>query len=227
MKKYSILFVVFIILFSTDILKAQFNRKHDSNTDSNNNESQQQTTNNNSSSTTKNNDAEEEPLKKGFDKSKIIFGGFVYPAYNYGLIIQGSAFVGYRLTKRLSAGLSSEYYYSSFSGTVYDLSGNPLGNGVQKSRAAGIGIWGKYYLLNNLLANVVLEQNNYKYSVQFPGYSDIPKPAWYQSLLVGATYRQQISNHAYMNATMLYDVLQQSPIYSNRLIYRLGFSSGF
>ena len=176
MKKYIFSLVVILSILTKSPLYAQFNRQHDNNSNRENNT--QPDSNNNS--TAQNDDSQKEPFKKGFDKSKLIFGGFIYPAYNYGLIVQGSAFIGYRFTERLAAGLSSEYYYSNFSGTVYDVAGNPLGNGTQSSRAAGIGIWGKYLLFNNLLANLVLEQNNYKYSIQFPGYSDIPKPTWYQ-----------------------------------------------
>jgi hypothetical protein len=227
MKKYSILLIAFFIFFSTDVLKAQFNRKHDSNSDSNSNtSSQQQTTTNNNSTSSNAEEDDDAPSKKGFDKNKLIIGGFVYPYYNSGLVIQGSAIVGYKFTKKLALGISSEYYYANVPVEIY-YNNNPIGIGKTKTRALGMGLWAKYLIYNNLFGSAVLEKNNYKYSEYFQGSTVENNPIWYSSVLVGLIYRQKIGGRFYANMSAYYDLLQQNPMYKNTIVYRLGFTSGF
>ena len=162
----------------------------------------------------------------------MIYGGFIYPGYNYGLRIEASAMIGYRFTKKFAAGVSGVYYYSSYSGVVYDPSGYPIGNGIETTRAAGFGLWAKYLLLQDfhgldIYASAMPEQNNYRATIQFPGYTNLANPVWYSSFLIGGGIRQRIGGNFFVNLSFYYDALQNNPIYLNTMVYRVGFSSGF
>jgi hypothetical protein len=213
----------FCILFSFTQLFAQYDRsKRDDNKD-NSTTTQQQ----NQSSSSDKNDEEEYNSKKGFDKRKMIYGGFIFPSFWNGFNIDATALVGYRVTKKLSAGLSSNFYYSSYNGPIIDYYGNNLGDGSSSTRLIGGGVWAKYLLFRNLLANLAFEQNNYRYNFQIPNNTFIGPATWYPSVLAGVTYRQQVAGRLFFNATLLYDLLQQNPVYSKTFIYRVGFSSAF
>ncbi len=230
--KKQFLFVLAISLFAFHFSGyAQFNRNH--NNDDGNNSNTNSTPNDSQQTSKSNSDNEDDmPSKKGFDKHKMIYGGFLYPAYYNGLTLQGSALVGYRFTKRIAAGVSCEYFYSSYSGTLLDPYGNFSPNSTQVDRALGLGLWSKYLVLQNfhgldVYGSGILEGNNYKYSFQEPGFTYIGSPTWYTSFLAGAGIRQRIGQRFFMNLAVYYDLLQQNPMYQNTVVYRVGFSSGF
>ena len=232
--KKQFLFVLAISLFAFQLSSyAQFNRNHNNN-DGNNSNTNTNSSQTDSQPTSKSGSDNEEdmPSKKGFDKRKMIYGGFLYPAYYNGLTLQCSALVGYRFTKRIAAGVSCEYFYSSVSGTLLDPYGNISPNATEVDRALGLGFWGKYLVLQDfhgldVYGSGILEGNNYKSSFQEPGYTFIGSPTWYTSFLAGAGIRQRMGERFFLNLAIYYDVLQQNPMYQNRVVYRVGFSSGF
>jgi hypothetical protein len=176
-----------------------------------------------------------EEKKKGFDPSRLIVGGGIGLGFGDITSISVSPIVGYRITDKFAAGVGFGYQYlkvkdyyevpeldSPWASHFYDY----------KSSIVSASVWARYIVWKNLFAQVAYEHNfmsyqDYRYNQNYDieGFKvryDAP------SLLVGAGFRQPISDNASVYFTVMYDVLQneKSPYYG-RIFPNIGFNIGF
>ncbi len=217
MKKYFFFVFTAILFFASQNSFAQFNRKH-----SDDGTSQPTNSNTNAMQSTSPNKTEDEPLAKGFDKSKIIFGGNIGLAFGSSTYFEATPLLGYRFTKRIGAGLSGNYVYSGVTWT------DPNTNLKQSQnyQVYGGGVWGRFYAMENLFLVSEFQLNRISISQNIVNNTYDIKSQWYQSLLIGVGYRQRISNRASINLILMYDVLQQYPLYQGIPILKGGVIFG-
>lgn len=173
--------------------------------------------------------------QKGFDASRIIFGGGF--GFGFGNItnVSVSPMVGYRISDRFSAGVGVGYQYVRIKNywTIFDQSNNT----VYKPFTANVyspSVWMRYVLWNNIFAHVEYEHNFMSYKEYYNNYTvstdilsrDIKYNA--PSLLVGGGFRQPISDRVSIIFQGLYDVIQDknSP-YKGTIAFRFGIVAGF
>lgn len=149
-----------------------------------------------------------ETEKKGFDKSRLIFGGDA--AVSFGTqqtVIGASPILGYRLTDKYSAGIGGTYYYFKW--------------GPWVSSIYGANIWNRYLVMDNLFLQAEYHLMN------VPGLFEADSRANIQMLYVGGGYRMRLGDRVSGIITVLYDVFDEplSP-FSNPII-RGGLVAGF
>jgi hypothetical protein len=176
-----------------------------------------------------------EEKKKGFDPSRLIVGGGIGFGIGQVTTVSISPIVGYRISEKFAAGVGFGYQYLK----VKDYFEIPDINGVvsyydYKSSIISASVWGRYLILRNLFAQVAYEHNfmsfqDYGFDPNGSG-NIVGEKIKYDapSVLVGAGFRQPISDNASMFIIAQYDVLQDkySPYYG-RIVPNIGFNIGF
>lgn len=169
---------------------------------------------------------EEEPVKKGFDKDKLFFGG------NFGLgfgsvstLVNVSPQVGYRFNRYFAAGAGINFIYSSYkysySGTGYDYK--------ETYGVTGLNVFGRVYPIEYLFLQVQPEANyvwgKYKFYNGEPDLKIDGKVV--PSLLGGAGGAIPMGRGAFI-VMVEYDLLQneRSP-YGNKAFFNFGYNIGF
>jgi hypothetical protein len=169
-------------------------------------------------------DEEPEPEKKGFDKSKLFFGGnFGLGFGNVSTLINVSPQIGYRFNRYLAAGAGVNFIYSSyryrFSQPEYK----------EQFGVAGLNIFGRVYPIDFLLLQLQPELN-YTWG-KFKFYDGGPDQKldskFVPSLLGGAGAVIPAGRGAFL-VMVNYDLLQneRSP-YGNRAFFNFGYNIGF
>lgn len=152
---------------------------------------------------------EEEKLENRF-----IIGGDFGMQFGTITLINVSPMFGYRITKNFTAGLGFMYQY-------YRYKDHPYYNydDDYKTNIYGGSIFARYYVWNDLFAHLEYQLLNYE-----PLAED--KPVNVNSYLIGAGYRQWISNNFAAVIMVLFNLNETmySP-YSNPII-RIGFQGG-
>jgi len=151
-------------------------------------------------------------------KQKLFYGGSLGLQFGTVTLIDISPMAGYRLTPRIGVGISPTYKYykyKNYYGSSYDL----------KSHVFGGGIFTRILILDNLFAHAEYEYLTYKTKDSYTSGTYYYKE--YNSVLIGAGYREQIAENAFMYLAVLWNLNEtlDSP-YSNP-IFRAGFSVGF
>lgn len=173
--------------------------------------------------------------EKGFDPSRMIYGGgFVFGigggVTNLGL----SPIIGYAITDKFSAGIGIGYqYYKAKNVPVVDASNSPVGYFDLKTSIYTGNVWARYLIFQNVFVHLQPEVNSLE---KFGDVTYDPSGAFQvakerimvPSLLVGLGLRQPVSDRVSLLATALYDVLQEpnSP-YRNTIDLRIGVAVGF
>lgn len=168
-----------------------------------------------------------EPVK-GFDKSRLFFGG------NFGLgfgststIINISPQVGYRLNRYFAAGLGVNGQYSSFKSQYY--------NGGTASRETygmtGLNIFGRVYPIDQILLQVQPEMNYTWGKLKVYGPPDNTYKLdgkFVPSILLGAGGIIPAGRKSGFLVMVQYDVLQNDRTpYGDKIFYNFGFTTGF
>lgn len=194
------------------------------------------------------------PDKKGFDASKLIFGGGLGLAFGSVTSISIAPSVGYRITDNFGAGIVLGYNYLRVKdyGTVRNLITNQQKNiHLTQSIYTG-GVWARYNIIANLFGHAQFEFNNFVFRDYFgtggykyddDGWPIFPKQQIaIPSLLLGLGYRQPIEGLGSFFVMASYDVLQRIPSnmrvdnqgnkyslspYANTIDFRAGFFVGF
>lgn len=153
----------------------------------------------------------EEAQETGFDKTKIYYGGYLNLSFGTYTVIGVQPLVGYKFTPELSAGIQLTYEYSS-----YDNS---------SSSNYGGSLFSRYRILPQLYAHAEFSTINYEL-IYFTGETE---RTWVPFLFLGGGYSQPISENVWMNAQVLFDVLQNenSPYESWEPFFSIGFGVGF
>lgn len=154
---------------------------------------------------------EEETEQSGFDKSKMYFGGYVNLSFGTYTVIGIEPLVGYKFTPELSAGVQLSYEYSSYD----DVSASNYGGSL----------FGRYRIIPELYAHAEFSSINYEL-IYFSGETN---RVWVPFLFLGGGYSQPISKNVWINAQVLFDVLQDenSPYESWEPFFSIGFGVGF
>ena len=164
-------------------------------------------------------DEPEAEEKKGFDKSKLFYGG------NFGLsfgnrftLINVSPQVGYRFNRYLAAGTGINFIYSS---SKYEFYGFRDNYGV-----AGLNIFGRFYPIEQILLQVQPEMNYTWGKRKYDGGSEQKLDGEFvPSLLVGAGAAIPIGNRGAMIVMLQYDVLQRERgPYGKNAFINVGFN---
>ncbi len=172
-----------------------------------------------------------EQKEKGFDASKLIFGGGMVLGFGTVTNIGVSPILGYRITDNFAAGISLGYQYNRIK-DFWD-----LGNGQTMHYKANLfsgGVWARYAFLQNFFGHVEYEHNLMTFSR--PGFdpggsgSIVEEKIRFDApaLLVGGGFRQPVTENSSFVISLLYDVLQEeySP-YGKNVFFRMGFNVGF
>ncbi len=155
--------------------------------------------------------AEKQPSK--FNAQRLYFGGYLGASFGRVTSISVAPLVGYKLTEKFSVGTQISYEY--FNDRHYDFD----------SSNYGFSVFTRYRIVPQLYAHVEYEMMNYELYSAF-GKSD---REWVPFLFVGGGFSQQISRNMWMNAQLLFDVIQDkdSPYRDWEPFYSIGFGVGF
>src|SRR5215831_10296450 len=171
-------------------------------------------------------DQPEDETSKGFDKSKLFFGG------NFGLSFGDYSFinitpqVGYRFNKFFAAGAGLNFLYSSiryrYSPSTYDYKDN---YGV-----AGLNIFGRVYPIDYIFVQLQPELNyTWGKEIYYNGSPEAKLPGEFiPSLLGGAGGAIPAGRSGAFIIMVQYDLLQnnRSP-YGKQAFFTFGFNMGF
>jgi len=167
---------------------------------------------------------EEEESKKGFDPSRLFFGGNFGLTFGDFTFINVSPQVGYRLTEKFSIGTGVNFIYQS---SKYSYAANAY----DKSEYAyvGLGVFGRFNPIKFLLLNVQPEMNYIWGNTKQvgPGYSYEYKQEgkFVPSVLVGAGAVIPTGARGALIAMIQYDLVQNdlSP-YGKNPFFSFGFN---
>jgi len=168
---------------------------------------------------------ERKQQKKGFDPSRMIYGGTLSAGGGNGAFALGiMPMVGYRITDKFGAGLNFGYQYIKVKDYI------PLTdlNGITdyydfKAGIATVGIWARYLILPKLFVHAGYERNflSYQdYRLAGNGSGDIESFKRHLSascVPVGLGYRAPVGQNISMYFMGVVDVLQlfpNAPVYS-------------
>lgn len=169
--------------------------------------------------------------EKGFDPTRVIFGGGFVLGVGGGITDIGiSPVIGYRITDKFSAGigLGYQYYKDKFATQYIDKSTGAIHDYAFKTSIYTASIWARYLIWNNIFVHLEPEMNSFEQWRQPDNFTINKERIYVPSLLVGAGLRQPVSDRLSLVGTILYDVLQEedSP-YKGRLDIRFGINVGF
>ncbi len=173
--------------------------------------------------------------EKGFDPSRIIFGGGLGLGFGTITSVAVAPVVGYRITDNFAAGVSIGYTYMS----IKDYWKISIPNSVPpsfeyhpyRSNIYSGGIWARYVIWRNIFVHTEYEHNFMSFREYYQEGSQIKyKNVKYDApaLLVGGGFRQPLNDRVSFIIMGLYDVIQdQYSPYRNRLDLRIGVNVGF
>lgn len=167
--------------------------------------------------------AQESSGSKGFDKSRLFFGGSLGMSFSsYATSIYVSPQVGYFFNPYFAAGAGVSYAYYKY---TYYYAGNQTQQ--YSSSYAGLNIFGRFYPIRQLFIQVQPE-GNYVWGYNY--YSNTPDGKVSQfvpTLLLGGGAAIPAGRGSIV-ISLMYDVVQNhlSPYY-NQAIYTFGYNIGF
>ena len=160
--------------------------------------------------------AENELPKPKLDKSRIYYGGYVTMNFSKNYSVFGAQpMVAYKLTPKLSVGTQFSYEY--ISDNRYNIE--------QNGSNYGFSIFTRYRIVPRLYAHTEFSMMSYKWF--YSNGSEDRK--WAPIFYVGGGYSQPISKNVYLNAQVLFDVLnhENSPYNDWEPYFSLGIGVGF
>lgn len=154
--------------------------------------------------------------KPGLDKSKMYYGGYATLNFstNYS-VIGAQPLVGYKFTPEWSAGVQVSYEFISDKRYLEDQNGSNY----------GFSIFSRYRVTPRLYAHTEFSLMSYKWFYNDGDNARKMAPMFY----VGGGYSQPISKNTWLNAQVLFDVLnhENSPYKSWEPYYSIGIGVGF
>ncbi len=151
---------------------------------------------------------------KGFDPSRLVFGGGAIAGFGTGYANVGvSPIVGYRLTDRFAAGVGLGYEYLKQPQFLYNPSSQQDEMYSAQANIISPSIWARYQAFRTVFFEGTFEYNliyfsDYNYDNNYNIASEklnVGVPC----LLLGGGVKQPISDRASFVIEFLYDVLQQ------------------
>ena len=148
---------------------------------------------------------------------KVYFGGNFGLQFGNQTLVNVNPIVGYRITEKLSAGVSATYIYYHFKDPYYSID--------YTSNIYGGSIFTRYFVLENIFAHVEGEVLNLEVPQYFNNsYSYVRDNVF--GFYVGGGLRQPMGERSSLNILLLYNLNEDvnSP-YQNPII-RIGFGFG-
>lgn len=169
-------------------------------------------------------DEPEQPEKKGFDKSKLFFGGNFGLGFGTNTFVNVSPQVGYRFNDYLAAGVGVNFNYYSYK--YYNYDGSDLYR--ESLGYSGLNVFGRVYPIKFIIIQAQPELNYSWGSRKFyDGTAKERLPGQFvPSLLIGggAAIPMGTRNGALL-LMMQYDVFQESRSpYGNKPFFTLGYN---
>jgi hypothetical protein len=160
---------------------------------------------------------EKEPEKKKskFDKSKLYFGGYANMSFGSYTVIGAQPLVGYKLTPKFSIGAKISYEYIKDKRYIEDYT----------TYNYGASIFSRLRILPSLYAHVEFSSMSYDlYNSEGEN-----ERKWVPFLYVGGGYSQRITKNSWLNAQILFDVINSdnSPYKNWEPYYSIGIGVGF
>ena len=168
---------------------------------------------------------EDAPVQKGFDRSKLFFGGNFGLSFGNFTLVNVSPQIGYRFNNTFAAGAGVNFQYSGFR-TRYE---NSIYDYKESYGVAGLNIFGRIYPIDFVLLQLQPELNYTWGKLRF--YNGAPEQKLegkiVPSVLAGAGAAIPAGRGVFL-AMLQYDLLQQerSP-YGSRVFYNFGYNFGF
>jgi hypothetical protein len=170
---------------------------------------------------------EDQAPKKGFDKSRLFFGG------NFGLsfssaytLVNVSPQIGYHFNDYFAAGAGVNFIYSSEK--YYDNYGNDAFR--YNYGVTGLNIFGRVYPIRQLFLQLQPEMNYTWGTINYynPDSKQKLSPAFVPSLLGGVGGAIPAGGNGAFLIMLQYDLLQQSRSpYGNHAFFSFGYNIGF
>lgn len=159
-----------------------------------------------------------QPVEKKQSKSisdKIYYGGNIGLAFGSYTMIGFYPMVGYKITPKLSSGIKLAYEY---------IQDNRYASTYSTSNY-GASIFARYRIIQPIYVHVEYAGLNYElYDLNGESKRD-----WIPFLFAGVGYSQRMGNNVWLNAQILFDVLQssKSPYRDWEPFYSIGVGVGF
>ncbi len=153
--------------------------------------------------------------KSKFNKNKLYFGGYANMSFGSYTVIGAQPLVGYKLTPKFSVGATLSYEYIKDKRYVEDYTTSNYGASV----------FTRLRILPTLYAHVEFSGMSYDL------YNSVGESEreWVPFLYVGGGYSQPISKNVWLNAQILFDVInsEKSPYKDWEPYYSIGIGVGF
>jgi hypothetical protein len=156
-----------------------------------------------------------EQKARGFDKSKLYYGGYLNMSFGRYTAIGAAPLLGYKVTPKFSVGTKFSYEYINDKRFTQDYSTSNY----------GFSLFSRLRVTSKLYGHVEFATMNYDlYNEQ--GESD---REWIPFLFVGGGYSRKIAKNTWLNAQILWDVIQddKSPYKTYEPFYSIGLGVGF
>lgn len=158
---------------------------------------------------------QEEPAPKGFDKSKLFFGGNFGLTFGTNTFVNISPQIGYRFNQYLAAGAGPSFMYYSY--RTFE--------GRFKQGYAGANVFGRFYPLPYVFGQAQPEINYVWGSLESSGNRQKIGGEMVPSLLLGAGGAIPTGGNGALILMVQYDVIQArySP-YGSRAFFTVGYN---
>lgn len=162
-----------------------------------------------------NKEVKKEKQKPQFNGSRVFYGGSLGFSFGNVTSVRVNPLVGYRLTPKLSAGITALYEYTGYN-TYY---------GKQNYNNFGGSVFTRYRFIPQIYAHAEFNYTNYEWS-------DALNERYREGvpfLLLGGGFAQRVGANTYAYGQILFDVLQHenSPYTEWTPFYSVGVSVGF
>lgn len=162
-----------------------------------------------------NKEVKKEKQKPQFNGSRVFYGGSLGFSFGNVTSVRVNPLVGYRLTPKLSAGVTALYEYTGYN-TYY---------GKQNYNNFGGSVFTRYRFIPQIYAHAEFNYTNYEWS-------DALNERYREGvpfLLLGGGFAQRVGANTYAYGQILFDVLQHenSPYTEWTPFYSVGVSVGF
>jgi len=172
----------------------------------------------------------------GFDIDRLVVGGslnlWLGSITNIGI----APMIGYRITDKFAAGVKVGYNYYRYKDQFsYINFNNETKYYTVKQNLYSASIWARHMIWENIFAAAELEANIYDYYDGTYEWNSAGTELTFNkklvtapSVLIGAGFKQPLSDRASFTATILFDVLQDKySLYNGQPDFRFGFLVGF
>lgn len=160
-------------------------------------------------------DVKKEKQKPQFNGNRVFYGGSLGFSFGSVTSVRVNPLIGYRLTPKLSAGITALYEYNGYD-TYY---------GKQNYNNYGGSVFGRFRFIPQIYAHAEFNYTNYQMSNALNEKYRVGVPF----ILLGGGFTQRIGGNAYAYGQILFDVLQDknSPYDDWVPFYSVGVSVGF